>query len=177
MPILDLHRDILPLRDMLYRLALSITSDNAEAEDVVQETMIRVWTHRDEWTQIRSIEAYCIAVAKRLAIDRSELKESRHEPLDLTEGTQPADPDADPHNGLARRQQLAIVRKLMAQLPERQRQVMHLRDVEGRSYREIAQALSISEDQVKVCLHRARQKVKQKLQAIEAFGLTTHKKP
>lgn len=47
--------DILPLKDKLFRLALRITFDRAEAEDVVQDTMIRVWNKREEWTQFGSI--------------------------------------------------------------------------------------------------------------------------
>jgi RNA polymerase sigma-70 factor (ECF subfamily) len=43
----------------------------------VQETLIRVWNKRDEWSQFGSIEAYCLTVARNLAIDRSERKDSR----------------------------------------------------------------------------------------------------
>ena len=68
--------DILPLKDKLFRLALRITFDRAEAEDVVQDTMIRVWNKREEGTQFGSIEAYCLTVAKNLAIDRSQKKRS-----------------------------------------------------------------------------------------------------
>ena len=70
--------DILPLKDKLFRLALRITFDRAEAEDVVQDTMIRVWNKREEWTQFGSIEAYCLTVAKNLAIDRSQKKEAQN---------------------------------------------------------------------------------------------------
>ena len=69
---ISFRNDILPLKDKLFRLALRITFDRAEAEDVVQETLIRVWNKRDEWTKFGSIEAYCLTVAKNLAIDRSE---------------------------------------------------------------------------------------------------------
>ena len=71
---LSFRNDILPLKDKLFRLALRITFDRAEAEDVVQETLIRVWNKRDEWSQFGSIEAYCLTVARNLAIDRSERK-------------------------------------------------------------------------------------------------------
>ena len=74
---LSFRNDILPLKDKLFRLALRITFDRAEAEDVVQETLIRVWNKRDEWSQFGSIEAYCLTVARNLAIDRSERKDSR----------------------------------------------------------------------------------------------------
>ena len=46
------RNDILPLKDKLYRLALRITFDTAEAEDIVQETLIRVWDKRNEWPQL-----------------------------------------------------------------------------------------------------------------------------
>lgn len=74
---LSFRNDILPLKDKLFRLALRITFDRAEAEDVVQETLIRVWNKRDEWSQFGSIEVYCLTVARNLAIDRSERKDSR----------------------------------------------------------------------------------------------------
>lgn len=64
---ISFRNDILPLKDKLFRLALRITFDRAEAEDVVQETLIRVWNKRDEWAQFGSIEAYCLTVAKNLA--------------------------------------------------------------------------------------------------------------
>ena len=86
--------DILPLKDKLFRLALRITFNRAEAEDVVQETLIRVWNKRDEWTQFGSVEA-----------------------------------------------------------------------------KEIAVVLSLTEEQVKVNLFRARQKVKQRFIDIEGYGL------
>lgn len=63
--------DVLPLKDMLYRLALRITLNRAEAEDIVQDTLIRVWNRRDEWEQIESIEAYCTTVCRNLALDRT----------------------------------------------------------------------------------------------------------
>lgn len=74
---ISFRNDILPLKDKLFRLALRITYDRAEAEDVVQETLIRVWNKREEWTQFGSVEAYCLTVARNLAIDRSERKDAQ----------------------------------------------------------------------------------------------------
>ena len=75
---ISFRNDILPLKDKLFRLALRITLDRAEAEDVVQDTMIRVWNKRDEWQQFESVEAYCLIVAKNLAIDRSQKKDAQN---------------------------------------------------------------------------------------------------
>ena len=61
--------DVLPLKDRLYRLALRITLNPAEAEDAVQDTLIRVWEHREEWEQIESIEAYAHTICRNIALD------------------------------------------------------------------------------------------------------------
>ena len=58
MKIISFRDDILPLKNMLFRVALRITLDKAEAEDIVQETMIKVWNRRDTWSEIESIEAF-----------------------------------------------------------------------------------------------------------------------
>ena len=67
---LSFRNDILPLKDKLFRLALRITFDRAEAEDVVQETLIRVWNKRDQWSQYGSSAAYCLTVARNLTMYR-----------------------------------------------------------------------------------------------------------
>ena len=83
---ISFRNDILPLKDKLFRLALRITLDRAEAEDVVQDTLIKVWNRRDEWAQFDSIEAYCLTIARNLAIDRSQKMEAQH--IGLTPETQ-----------------------------------------------------------------------------------------
>ena len=83
--------NILPLKDKLFRLALRITFDRAEAEDIVQDALIKVWNKRDEWGELESIEAYCLTVVRNLAIDRSQKKEAQN--LTLTPETQEM-PDA-----------------------------------------------------------------------------------
>ena len=147
MQTLDFRRDILPLKDKLFRLALRITFDRAEAEDIVQETMIRVWSKRDEWPAFSSIEAYCLTIARNLAIDRSERMDART--VELTAEAEQAPDTSGPHERL----------------------VDKLRDVEEKSYKEIAEVMGITEDQVKVTLFRARQKVKQQFMNIENYGL------
>ena len=160
---ISFRNDILPLKDKLFRLALRITSDRAEAEDVVQETLIRVWNKRDEWTQFGSVEAYCLTVARNLAIDRSERKDART--------MEQASDASGPYERLVNKERMALIHRLINELPEKQRLIMQLRDMEGKSYKEIAVVLSLTEEQVKVNLFRARQKVKQRFIDIEGYGL------
>lgn len=170
MPEVSFRNHILPLKNKLFRLALCITRDRAEAEDVVQETLIRVWDKRAEWQQMQSIEAYCLTVARNLAIDRSQLMETQH--VELTaEMEQTPDMAITPYEGLVHKERMALLHRLMNELPEKQRLIIHLRDVEGKSYKEIAEVLQVTEEQVKVNLFRARQKVKQQFINIEKYGL------
>ena len=161
--------DILPLKDKRFRLALRITFDRAEAEDVVQDTMIRVWNKREEWTQFGSIEAYCLTVAKNLAIDRSQKKEAQN--VELTPEMEEESEISGPYDQLVNNERMSIIHRLINELPEKQRLIMQLRDIEGESYKEIAKILNLTEEQVKVNLFRARQKVKQRYLEIDEYGL------
>lgn len=161
--------DILPLKNKLFRLALRITFDRAEAEDVVQDTMIRVWNKREEWTQFGSIEAYCLTVAKNLAIDRSQKKEAQN--VELTPEMEEESEASGPYDQLINKERMSIIHRLINELPEKQRLIMQLRDIEGESYKEIAKILNLTEEQVKVNLFRARQKVKQRYLEIDEYGL------
>ena len=161
--------DILPLKDKLFRLALRITFDRAEAEDVVQDTMIRVWNKREEWTQFGSIEAYCLTVAKNLAIDRSQKKEAQN--VELTPEMEEESEISGPYDQLVNNERMSIIHRLINELPEKQRLIMQLRDIEGESYKEIAKIFNLTEEQVKVNLFRARQKVKQRYLEIDEYGL------
>lgn len=162
--------DILPLKDKLFRLALRITQNRAEAEDIVQETLIKVWDRRDEWFQIKSMEAYCLTLTRNLSIDRSEKAEAQHLSLDNCSLEQPP-ADSTPQQELEKKEQTGLIARLIDNLPEKQRTILQLREVEEKSYKEIADILCLTEEQVKVCLFRARQHIKAEYMKIEHYGL------
>ena len=150
---------VLPLSDRLFRLALRVTMNRAEAEDVVQDTLLRVWERRSEWGQIDNLEAFAIATCRNRALDVAKRAGRNTVPLDKVEGSHLS--ASGTQRALEVREQLSLVRRLMDSLPELQRTIMLLRDIEGQSYGEIAKELGISETQVKVYLHRARTKVRE----------------
>lgn len=76
-----------------------------------------------------------------------------------------------PNESVEREERLGMLDKLIARLPEPQRVVVQLRDVEGMSYREIARVLEVSEEWVKVNLFRARRVIKGLFLKIENYGL------
>ena len=79
---ISFQTDILPLKNDLYRMALRITMNAAEAEDVVQETMMKVWNRRDQWEQIESIEAFCLTICRNLSLDKVRRMDNQTQSLD-----------------------------------------------------------------------------------------------
>lgn len=166
------QNDILPLKNELFRLALRITLNAADAEDVVQDTMLKVWKRRNDWEQIESIEAFCLTICRNLALDRLRHKDYQSQTLDMAADPVDASHTANPEQMAVQRDRVQLVRQLINRLPERQRSCMQLRDIEGKSYRDIATILGITEQQVKVTIFRARQAVKTAFQEQEDFGIT-----
>ena len=159
---IDIQRDILPLKNILYRLALRITLNSQEAEDVVQDVIIKMWKMGERLNDVENLESYALRLTRNLSIDRQRMKVNQVESFDELE---------DFHGGISnsiesrleQQERIDSIRDIMMQMPEKQRLVMQLRDFEGKSYKEIAIALEISEDQVKVNIFRARQFVKSRI--------------
>lgn len=162
------QKDVLPLKDKFYRLALRITLNQAEAEDVVQETLVRIWQGRDRLEDASAIQAFGYTVCRRLALDCAGKAGHGNVTLDLDRHDTAA---VQPSEQMDRQERLALIRRLMDNLPEVQRSIMELRDIEGKSYQEIADILQLTESQVKVYLHRARAKVKAQAEQTERYGL------
>lgn len=164
---ISFHNDILPLKNELYRLALRITLNPAEAEDVVQETMMKVWNRRDEWERLESIEAFCLTICRNLSLDKLRRMDNQAQTLDATIDPSDSRVASNPEEQTVQRDRVQLVRQLINQLPEKQRSVMQLRDIEGKSYRDIATILQISEEQVKINIFRARKTIKERFLKID----------
>jgi RNA polymerase sigma-70 factor (ECF subfamily) len=165
--------EILPLKNELFRLALRITLNRADAEDVVQETMLKVWNRREQWHELENLEAFCLTICRNMALDKLKRADHQNASLEEGEGYNRADHSyaANPEEQAVQRDRVELVRQLVGQLPEKQRTCMQLRDMEGKAYKDIAQVMGITEQQVKVNIFRARQTIKQKFLQIEQHGL------
>jgi RNA polymerase sigma-70 factor (family 1) len=164
------HTVILPMKDKLFRLAYSIVREQAEAEDIVQDVLVKLWIKRDEWKYIENLEAYCFRVTKNTSLDRLASMSVRK--------TGVIDPEKEniffvdnrsPLSEMERKEQRSAIGQCIEMLSENQRLVFTLREIEGMSYREIAEALAISEDLVKISLHRARQKMREMLSVYHKY--------
>jgi len=151
---MNFERDILPLKNLVFRTALRIVLNKEEAEDIVQDTLLKLWEHRKE--DINNIEAFALTLARNLAIDRKE--KSARKVLSLDESIH----DCQDENQLSAQEKIvneekySYIHQLIDQLPEKQRTIIQLRDIEGKAYKEIAEILGITEADVKVNLFRGR---------------------
>lgn len=166
---LSFRDDVLPLKDKIFRLALRITLSRAEAEDIVQDVLIKVWNRRDDLAEVDSIEAYSLTVCRNLSLDRLQRKENDNVNLDDAPPTE-AD-DAPPDLQMIRNERIDNIKQLIERLPIPQRAAMQLRDMEGKTYKEISAITGQTEEQVKVNIFRARQYIRKQIEKIENYGL------
>lgn len=167
---ISFRNDILPLKNQLYRLALRITLNTAEAEDIVQETMIKVWNKRDQWNEIDNIEAFCFTICRNLSLDSIKRSSHRGESLDATQTDRP-DSSNTPSQQTIENDQMRIVRHIVDSLPEKQRTCIQLRDFEGKPYKDIAKIMDITEEQVKINIFRGRKTIKERFENLDKYGL------
>ncbi len=167
---ISFRNDVLPLKDLLYRLALRITLNHEDAQDIVQDTLMRIWDKRDSWQEINSIEAFGMTICRNLSLDRIKRYEHQNNSLEETRTDHP-DTSSNPYDQAIKSDRIMLVKQLVDALPEKQRSCMQLRDFEGKTYKEIAAVLGITEEQVKVNIFRARQTVKERFQKYDDYGL------
>lgn len=154
------------MKDKLYRFAFRMLQDVQEAEDVVQDVMVRIWSKKGEWDQWNSLEAYCMTATRNTCVDRMRRQKLHQVQENRADGI--SSPDKDPHEKMMGKEIGQRIRKCMGALPENQRMIIQLREMEGFSYNEIAEILDISLDQVKVNLFRARNALKNSINKEEA---------
>ena len=144
------------LAPRLYRLALRLLGDPAEAEDVVQEAMLRLWQIAPRWQPGAAQPAtWVYRVAMNLATDR--LRRRRGVGLDSV--AEPADPAPAPHEAMLTADRERALEGALAQLPDRQRQAVVLRHIEGMSNPEIAALMDVGVEAVESLTARGKRRL------------------
>ncbi|MBF0598162.1 RNA polymerase sigma factor [Faecalibacter rhinopitheci] len=142
-------------KNKLFRFARRFLVSEDEAFDVVQDIMVKLWHKKDELSTIENIEAYAMRMVNNECINRLrkfETREAYKNNYTANQSTENYYEELKP-----------IILDYINQLPDKQRAVIHLRDVEEYEMKEIAEMLSMEETAVRVNLTRARQKVKTQL--------------
>jgi RNA polymerase sigma-70 factor (ECF subfamily) len=158
---------VLPIKDRLYRIAKRYLVSGDEAEDAVQEVYLKLWKNKASIKKYRSPEAFAITMIKNYCLDRLKSKQASN--LKIV------------HNNFENKQSLerqvevqdkvSILFKMMETLPEQQKLILHLRDVEQFEFAEIAKMTNSNETAVRVALSRARKKMKELLIKQYNYGI------
>lgn len=137
--------------------ALRVVSGEMEADDIVQDTMLKLWSMHDELDSLNSVEAFAIIVARREALNAlRRLHPDRH--VALNENL-PGDPS--PEEQYIERQRQSMADAVLAKLPDSQQTLLRLRHIQGYDNASIAALLGTSEGAVRTALSRARRHVAQ----------------
>lgn len=159
---------VLPLKNKLFRLSLRMLGSVEEAEDTVQDAMVKLWTKREELINYSSIEAFAMTVTKNICLDRIRSKSFQTERLTDKQAAVLKD---DPVDMMERLDFTQFVRRIIADLPEQQQAIMHMRDIEGLEFEQIAEVLGLNINAIRVNLSRARKKVRDTILKIQGYEL------
>ncbi len=161
----DLAALVATYSSTLYRVAFSVSRNAAEAEDMVQETFLRVLRHRDRLPEVRDARVWLIRIVWNLVLDRKRRQKTRPENENVDELVRvlPAK-EMRADQAVIAAQGHARVLGLIDELPAKERQVILLSAVEELTNAEIADVLGITESSVRSRLFRARRELAVKLQ-------------
>lgn len=160
----EFKQQFLPYHRKLYRAAFRLTGNPQDAEDMVQEAYLKLWNKRNELAGVLNTEAYCVALVKNLCYDalrRMHPDEDSQPPDELNLPT-----DTNIAREVEQRDEANQVRRLIGRLPEQQKQVILLRDVNDCSFEEIERATGLNAINIRVLLSRARKKIREQYNEI-----------
>jgi RNA polymerase sigma factor (sigma-70 family) len=159
---------VLPLKNKLFRLSFRMLGRVDEAEDSVQDAMVKLWTRRDELKNYSSVEAFAVTITKNLCLDRIRSKAFRTERLSER---QTLSLSQDPGDNLEKDDYTGFIRKIIENLPDQQKAIMHMRDIEGLEFEQIAEVMELNINAIRVNLSRARKKVRDTILKIQGYEL------
>jgi RNA polymerase sigma-70 factor (ECF subfamily) len=156
---------IVSLRQKLYLTAWKYLQQKEDAEDTVQEALLRLWQNRNMLDRVNNPAAYAMQTTVNICIDRLRMK---HETVETDENNLGADLET-PYSGFEQDDAIALVEKIIARLPPLQQTVIKMKDVEGYDLQEIAEITGTQVSAVTVNLSRARKKVKEAFLKVNNF--------
>ncbi len=159
---------IIPCKNTLYRLAKRLLVSSDEAEDAVQEVFLKLWKVRDKINNYKSPEAFAITVTKNYCLDRLKSKQASN--LKIVHSNYKNSENIE--RTIEGNEGVELVTKIMETLPEKQKIIMQLRDIEQFEFAEISQMLEINETAIRVALSRARKVVREQLIKQYNYGIS-----
>jgi RNA polymerase sigma-70 factor (ECF subfamily) len=159
---------VTPFKDKVFRLAKRLLISTEEAEDATQEVLLKLWSGKNKIGSYRNVEAFAMTMTRNFCLDRLKSRQSGN--LKLVHSNY-SDPSVSLQKEVEARDSLGWVRQIMDELPEQQRMVLQLRDVEDYEFEGIEALLDMKPTAVRVTLSRARKAVREKLIEKHRYGI------
>ena len=160
---------VLPFKDKVYRLAKRLLVSADEAEDATQELYFKLWKNKGKIGNYDNVEAYAMMMTKNYCLD--QLKSKRASNLTLVHSNY-KDENTTLQADVEHRDGAEIIKRMMNDLPEKQRMIVQLRDIENYEYHEIAEIMGMEPTAIRVALSRARKALREKFIKRQNYGIS-----
>ena len=162
-------KTVMPFKDKVYRVAKRLLVSTEEAEDATQELYFKLWKNRNKLKDYKSVEAFAMTMTKNYCFDRLKSKQASNLKLIHSNYQEKGTP-------LQRQVELndsvSLVHRLINNLPEQQKLIIQLRDIEEFEFDEIAEQLNLQPTAVRVSLSRARKTIREQLTKQHNYGIS-----
>ena len=164
----DFIKLVMPFKDKVFRLAKRLLVSKEEAEDATQEILLKLWNNNNKIEAYKNVEAFSMTMTKNLCLDRLKSKQAQN--LKIVHSNY-EDHNVSLQNQVELSDSVNWVSKIMDALPEQQKMIVQLRDIEEYEFKEIAQVLEMNETAVRVALSRARKTIREQLTNKHSYGI------
>jgi RNA polymerase sigma factor (sigma-70 family) len=162
---------ISPFKDRVFRLAKRLLVSTEEAEDATQEVIVKLWNNKGKLEAYSSVEALAMTMTKNYCLD--QLKSKRATEMRIVHSNY-TDRQASLQQQAEDKDSWSWVEKIMETLPEQQKMIMQMRDIEQYEFEEIAKIMDMNETAVRVALSRARKTLREELTKTHSYGITNN---
>jgi RNA polymerase sigma-70 factor (ECF subfamily) len=158
----------MPFKDKVFRLAKRLLVSQEEAEDATQEILIKLWRNKQKIQEYNNVEAFSMTMTKNFCLDRLKSKHAQN--LKIVHSNY-QDKNVSLQKQVELNDSVDWVSKIMEELPEQQKIILQLRDIEQYEFSEISKMLDINETAIRVSLSRARKTLREKLTKTHSYGV------
>lgn len=158
----------MPFKDKVFRLAKRLLVSKEEAEDATQEILLKLWNNKTQMENYRNVEAFSMTMTKNFCLDKLKSKHAQN--LKIVHSNY-QDKNISLQKQIEVNDSLGWVGKIMEELPEQQKIILQLRDIEQYDFAEISKMLDMNETAIRVALSRARKTIREKLTKTHNYGV------
>jgi len=159
---------VLPFKDKVFRLAKRLLVSTEEAEDATQEILLKLWNKKEKMQEYKNVEAFSMTMTKNFCLDKLKSKHAQN--LKIVHSNY-QDNNTSLQKQVEVNDSLSWVSKIMEELPEQQKIILQLRDIEQYDFSEISEMLDMNETAIRVSLSRGRKTLREKLTKTHSYGI------